>query len=57
MIPAAPVTAATLPFGRIRSGIGVFVSFWLIRLSRILLGSAGSARTLIGTDYFIWNTG
>jgi hypothetical protein len=57
MIPAAPVTAATLPFGRIRSGMGVFVSFWLIRLSRILLGSAGSGRTLIGTDYFIWNTG
>ena len=38
-------------------GHGVLVSSWLIRLSRILLGSAGGARTLIGTDYFIWNAG
>jgi hypothetical protein len=38
-------------------GHGVLVSFRLIRLSRILLGSAGGARTLIGTDYFIRNTG
>jgi hypothetical protein len=37
--------------------MGIFASFWLIRLSRILLGPAEGARTLIETDYFIWRTG
>jgi hypothetical protein len=56
MTPAAPVTTATLPSRRIRSGISG-ISPGLVRLFRISGGSAEAARTLSGRDYFIRRAG
>jgi hypothetical protein len=54
MTPAAPVTTATLPSSRIRSGMGMFLR--LVRFFRIS-GPRLRHASLYWADYFICDAG